>query len=50
MAGTRNKNKEWAIGTSNKLLHEEGRKESEGKQNMKGMQEQIVGLWAWQKV
>ena len=37
------------MGHRNKLLHEEGRKEPEGKQNMKDMQEQIVGLWAWQK-
>ena len=31
------------------MLHEEGRKEPKGKQNMKDMQEQSVGLWAWHK-
>ena len=36
-------------GSKNKLLQEEGRKEQEGKQNMKDIQEQIVGLGVWQK-
>ena len=45
----RGKDQEQETKTKDKLLHEEGKKEPEGKQNVKNMQEQIVGLWAWQK-